>query len=161
MQHTLDRGSASLAYQQQDSTLTLAEGLEGYYAENVGKVTKPRDLPAESAGLFASHDMCHVIFGLNTTPGDEALADVRTILSCDVGVRRYAAYLARDKQAQALFKEFGYFRTVWVTIAATPRICRAVAEAWRMKRKWPWSPPETYLNRTLADLRNEFGIRLV
>jgi hypothetical protein len=161
MQQALNRAAAGLAYQQQESPLTLAEGLEEYYAANSGKVTRPRDLPTESAGLFVSHDTCHVIFGLNTTPDDEAIADFRTILSCDVGVRRYAAYLLQDKQAQALFKEFGYLRSVWVTIAATPRICRAVAEACRMKRRWPWSPPATYQDRTLADLRGEFGIRVV
>ena len=94
---------ARLGYQQQDSALTLAEGLEEYYIANVGTVTRPRDLPAESAGLFRSHDICHVIFGLDTRLSDEALADVRTLLSCDVGFRRYAAYLTQDKQAKALF----------------------------------------------------------
>jgi hypothetical protein len=156
-----NRGTVRLAYQEQNCALTLAEGLEEYYAANQGRVTRPQDLPAESASLFVSHDMCHVIFGLNTDPGDEALADTRTMLSCDVGVRRYAAYLAQDRQAQALFKQFGYLRAVWVTIASTPRICRAFAEVWRMKRRWPWSPPQSYQTRTLADLRNEFGIRLV
>ena len=155
------RGTASLAYQLQDSPLTLAEGLEEYYAANVGRVTRPRDLPAESANLFVSHDICHVIFGLNTAPDDEAMADVRTMLSCDVGVRRYAAYLASNTQAQALFKEFGYLRSLWVAIAAAPRLCRALGEAWRMKRRWPWSPPEAFRARTLADLRSEFGIRVI
>jgi hypothetical protein len=161
MRSSRNRSPAGLAYQAQESPLTLAEGLEEYYAANAGKVTRPRDLPAESADLFVSHDTCHVIFGLNTAPDDEAMADVRTMLSCDVGVRRYAAYLASDKQAQALFKEFDYLRSVWVTIAALPRIWRAVLEAWRMKRRWPWSPPESHQRRTLADLRREYGIRVV
>src|SRR5262245_39817652 len=91
---------ARLHYQQQDCALTLAEGLEEYYAANADRVTRPRNLPHESFSLFRSHDMCHVIFGLNTTLEDEAMADMRTLFSCDVGLRRYAAYLARDKQAQ-------------------------------------------------------------
>ena len=105
--------------------------------------------------------MCHVIFGLNTAPADEALADTRTILSCDVGARRYLDYLRRDQQAQVLFKEFGYLKSVWVTVLAIPRIGRALAEAWRMKKRWPWTPPESFHNRALADLRDEFGIRVV
>ena len=40
------------AYQCQDSPLTLAEGLEEYYAANVGKVVRPRALPPESYELF-------------------------------------------------------------------------------------------------------------
>jgi len=152
---------AHLAYQQQDSAQTLSTGLEEYYAANVGTVTRPSDLPCESAALFLSHDICHVIFGLGTTLDDEALADTRTLLSCDVGVHRYLTYLSHDKHAKELFKELGYLKSVWVTILALPRIFRALQEAGRMKKRWPWVPPETFLKRTLADLRNEFGIRVM
>ena len=152
---------AHLAYQQQDSAQTLSDGLSEYYAANVGTVIRPGDLPPESAALFLSHDMCHVIFGLGTTLVDEAIADARTLLSCDVGMRRYSTYLTQDKQAKALFKELGYLKSVWVTVMALPRICRAANEAWRVKKRWPWVPPESFLNRTLADLREEFGIRVM
>lgn len=153
--------SARLGYQLQDSAQTLAQGLEEYYAANIGKVARPRDLQPESYALFRSHDICHVIFGLNTTLDDEALADVRTLLSCDVGVRRYVTYLATDKQAQALFKELGYLKSVWVTILAVPRIARAIIEAFRVKKRWPWCPPEDFETRALAELRREFGIRVM
>ena len=116
MRRVVNDARACLGYQRQDSPQTLAEGLEEYYAANVGKVVRPSDLPPESVGLFRSHDMCHVVFGLNTTLDDEALADVRTILSCDVGIRRYATYLTTDKQARALFKELGYLKSIWVTV---------------------------------------------
>jgi hypothetical protein len=161
MKRTSFHCAVRLRYQQQDSAVTLAEGLEEYYAANVGTVVRPGDLPPESFALFRSHDMCHVIFGLDTTLDDEALADTRTLFSCDVGFRRYAAYLAQDKQAQALFKELGYLKSAWVTVLAIPRICRAAVEAWRMKKRWPWVPPESFQNRTLADLRSEFGIRVI
>jgi len=148
-------------YQHEDSAQTLQEGLEEYYAANAGKVVRPRDLPPDSIALFRSHDLCHVIFGLDTTLADEVLADTRTLLSCDVGVRRYAAYLTRDQQAQALFKEVGYLKSAWATVLAVPRICRAAIEAWRMMKRWPWVPPDSFQSRTLADLRDEFGIRVI
>lgn len=147
-----------LQYQRQDSALTLAEGLEEYYAANAGIVSRPRDLPPESYGLFRSHDMCHVIFGLGTTLDDETLADVRTVFSCDVGLRRYTVYLTQDKQAKALFKELGYLKALQATMQAVPRIWRAFLESRRMKKRWPWSPPESFQTRSLADLRDEFGI---
>jgi len=148
-------------YQQQDSAQTLAEGLAEYYAANAGKVVRPRDLPPDSIALFRSHDLCHVIFGLDTTLADEVLADTRTLFSCDVGARRYAVYLARDQQAQALFREIGYLKSAWATLMAVPRICRAAIEAWRMTKRWPWVPPDSFQRRTLADLRDEFGIRVI
>lgn len=155
------KGKGLLAYQRQESGQTLAEGLEEYYRANEGRVARPESLAPESAALFRSHDICHVIFGLNTAPDDEALADARTLLSCDVGLRRYVAYLASDRQAQAIFREFGYWRSVLATALAIPRLSRAVFEAFRMRKPWPWSPPPEYLGRSLCDLRREFGIRLV
>jgi hypothetical protein len=161
MQRTSFHPATHLRYQEQDCALTLSEGLEEYYAANAGRVVRPRDLPAESFVLFRNHDMCHVIFGLDTTLADEALADTRTLFSCDVGIRRYLAYLAQDKQAKALFKEFGYLRSAWAMVLALPRIWRAAGDAWRMKKRWPWVPPESFQSRTLADLRSEFGICVV
>lgn len=148
-------------YQSQASGQTLAEGLAEYYARNRGRVTPPSDLPPESVALFRSHDICHVIFGLDTNLADETMADARTLLSCDVGWSRYVAYLSSDPAAKALFKELGYATAILATVRATPRIVRALVEALRMRKRWPWTPPEAYLSRTLADLRAEYGIRVI
>jgi hypothetical protein len=150
-----------LRYQRQDSPQTLADGLEEYYAANIGKVVRPRDLAPESADLFRSHDLCHVIFGLDTSLADEGMADVRTLLSCDVGWRRYTKYMTSDPAAKAIFKELGYLRAIGITLWVVPRMIRAIGEAFRMPRRWPWIPPESFRDRSLADLRREFGIRLV
>jgi len=148
-------------YQEQDSPLTLAEGLADYYAVNRGVITRPDDLPPDSAALFRSHDMCHVIFGLDTSLADETMADTRTLLGCDVGFRRYLRYLDSDKQAKALFQALGVWRAAGAVVRALPRILRAVWEAWRMPKAWPWTPPDAYQRRRLVDLRNEYGIRVI
>ena len=149
------------AYQAQDSRQTLAEGLAEYYAVNGARVSRPATLQPESQALFRSHDVCHVIFGLDTTLADEGMADVRTLLSCDVGWRRYGRYMTRDPEAKAIFKELGYARAVWATLITIPRMTRAIWAAWRSPKRWPWDPPADHFERTLADLRREYGIRLV
>ena len=149
------------AYQAQDSQQTLAEGLAEYYAANGGRVVVPASLPPESRALFRSHDICHVIFGLDTTLADEGMADVRTLLSCDVGWGRYGRYMRNDPEAKAIFKELGYIRAVWATLTIIPRMGRAIWEAWRTSKRWPWAPPASYFDRSLADLRREYGIRLI
>ncbi len=93
MLRDLDHSHAQLSYRQHDSALTLAAGLKEYYAANAGRVVCPQDLPPESFALFHCHDMCHVIFGLDTTLDDEALANIRTMFSYEVEVWRYAEYL--------------------------------------------------------------------
>ena len=148
-------------YQEQDSGLTLAEGLEEYYRANAQRILRPDDLPPESQALFRRHDLCHVIFGLDTSLADETMADTRTLLSCDVGLGRYATYLKTSPEARAIFRELGYGKAILATLKAVPRILAAIGERRRMKKKWPWSPPDDYLGRTLADLRNEFGIRVM
>jgi hypothetical protein len=150
-----------LRYLQQDSPQTLAEGLAEYYAANVGRVTPPESLPSESSALFRSHDVCHVVFGLDTTLADETLADTRTLLSCDVGARTYAAYLNSDPQVRAVFRETGWAAIAWTMLRCLPRILRAAFEALRMRKRWPWVPPDSYRGRSLADLRAEYGIRLI
>ncbi len=152
---------AAARYQAQDSTQTLAEGLEEYYARNIGRVARPSTLAQESAALFRSHDCCHVIFGLDTSLADEAMADVRTLFSCDVGWGRYAAYMTQDPEAKAIFKELGYWRAIAITLRVVPRIFRALIESVRMRRRWPWTPPANFESRRLCDLRREFVIRLV
>ncbi|MEO8114824.1 MAG: hypothetical protein ABI655_10600 [Phenylobacterium sp.] len=148
-------------YQTQDSAQTLAEGLAEYYAANRDKVLPPEAMPPESRALFRSHDLCHVIFGLATTLQDEAMADTRTLLSCDIGWARYSRYLASDPQAKAIFKQVGYFTAVLGTLGALPRMLRAVYEARRMRQRWPWEPPAAFMARSLADLRGEFNIRVI
>jgi glutamine synthetase adenylyltransferase len=114
-----------------------------------------------SAALFRNHDACHVIFGLDTTLADETLVDTRTLLSCDVGIWRYLAYLRRDPQAKALFAALGWTAAARAVIAGLPRILRALAETARLRKLWPWTPPDAYAGRTLADLRREHGIRVI
>jgi hypothetical protein len=148
-------------YQAQDSMQTLAQGLAEYYARNAGRVLPPDALTPESAALFRSHDICHVIFGLDTTLADEAMADTRTMLSCDVGLKRYAKYMTSNPDAKAIFREIGYLTALWGTVKVVPRMLRAVRERFRMTKRWPWCPPEEYQSRTLADLRREYGIRVI
>jgi hypothetical protein len=151
----------TLRYQSPQSTQTLADGLAEYYAANEGIVVRPSELPPASAQLFRSHDLCHVIFGLSTNLVDEAIADVRTMLSCDVGLARYVDYLRSDDQAKALFAQIGVMQSIWITVRALPRIARAVLETGRVRKRWPWTPPDDYLGRSLAELRREYGIRLI
>src|SRR5215469_15456424 len=150
-----------LRYQEQNSEQTLAEGLEEYYAANKGVVTRPRELPPESAALFANHDVSHVIFGLSTSLEDEAMADTRILFATDAGFWRYSKYITADKQAKAIFKQVGYVRVVWHTLLTLPRMLRAVMAARRMKKRWPFDTPQSFRARSLRDLRQEFGIRII
>lgn len=152
---------AQLRYMAQDSGQTLAQALGEYYAHNGARVAAPASLPAESAALFRNHDICHVIFGLDTTLADETVADARTLFSCDVGWRTYIGYLSRDPLAKELFAELGLWRGLGATLLALPRIARAFWNALAMRRRWPWSPPADHFETPLAELRARYGIKVI
>jgi ubiquinone biosynthesis protein Coq4 len=101
-------------------------------------------LSEESAELCRSHDICHVIFGLDTTLADEAMVDTRTLLSSDVAVRNSAHCLTVNPEAKALFEEAGYLKYMGITTLAFPRALRATLETWKMPRKWPRTPPPAF-----------------
>ena len=64
-------------YQDQDSPLTLREGLDEYRAANPALVD-PAASTDKGAAFFASHDACHVVFGTTTAILDEATTDLWT-----------------------------------------------------------------------------------
>ena len=146
-------------YQDQSSQLTLREGLADYYQVHPA-IQRPERLDAAGAELFRAHDICHVIFGLDTNLADEALADLRTMLGTDVGVRNYLQYL-KNPDAKKIFKEVGYFRVVLATIAAFPRFLKALWLHRKQRRLWPWhTSPETF-GKKLVELRNQYGITVI
>jgi hypothetical protein len=61
-------------------------------------------LTEDSARFFRSHDIAHVVFGLDTTLNDEALGDAWTLLGTDDGLQRYVSYLRTNPEAQQLMK---------------------------------------------------------
>ncbi len=102
--------------------------------------------------------MCHVIFGLDTTFADEFMVDTRTVLSCDVGFRKYMRYLMTNPEAKAIFKEGRVSKIHLDNDSHDSRVLRAAWAAWKMPKKWPWMPPPAFQRRALSELRQEFGI---
>jgi len=160
MQSPSDQSPHRFEYQRQDCALSLAEGLAEYYRCHP-ELIRPDAVSPESAALFRSHDICHVIFGLDTTIVDEAIADLRTVLSTDVGLRRYLRYLRTNKEAQAIFQRVGWLAVFGATLRAIPRFSRALVQALRAGRRWPWNPPQHHLGTPLGSLRAAYGIRVL
>ncbi|MCR9163838.1 MAG: hypothetical protein ACE37F_01120 [Nannocystaceae bacterium] len=146
-------------YQPANSRMTLAEGLEEYYAVH-DNVTPPSEHRPEAAALFRSHDIGHVVFGTTTDLLDEARTDTWILFGCDVGVLGYSSYF-KLPEAKAAFDGVG-----WKTVLreAWP-ITKAMAGVWKrtraMRKKWPWEPPQSAFERPLHSLRDEWGIRVV
>ena len=146
-------------YQRQESGLTLKEGLAEYY-EGHPSLFPPSQLAKDSARFFRSHDIAHVVFGLDTTLADEALADAWTLLGTDVGLRRYVRYLRTNPEAQQLMKQIGWARTALISLRVLPQLFIVWLHTKKMTSKWPWEFNEGFMDLPLQEIRRRFNIRL-
>jgi hypothetical protein len=156
-----ESAEARPAYQTQESKQTLAEGLAEYHHVNMGTVFPAESLQPESAVFFRSHDLCHVLFGLGTSASDEAVVDTRIMVGSTVSSRAYVGSYKSIPELKQIFEKNGFWTLAAGSLRAVPRMLRALLEARRMPEKWPWVPPESYLTRTLEDLRREYKIRII
>lgn len=155
-------------YQQPDSTQTLREGLAEYHAVNPDLFSPEELAKDENLGdlgtFFAAHDACHVLFGLDTSLPDEALADTWTLFGTDAKWRQLLSYFGSDAQKQffaTFLRDVGYWALIKSSLGALPRVARVIWRSRRMTRKWALERWPDHLDVPLCELRRRYGIRLV
>ncbi len=147
------------SYQEQEATLSLQAGLEEYRSGFFGLLDE-NELPSRAARFFHAHDICHVVFGCDTSVSQEAMADTWSIFGTSLGFRAYLDYL-RLPQANNIFRQIGYGRTAWETLCVSPRLIQVMIRTRHMARPWPFWDNDQYLDVPLKKIREEFNIRLV
>jgi hypothetical protein len=157
-------------YQDQDASITLAEGVDEYYQANPHLLLPQSTDPA--ALFFLCHDRIHVVFGCNTSFLHEVRTDLWTILGSDIGLVKYANYikspaiklLYKDVQGKTsknptLLKEIkADIKSSMRSVLAAP--FHVFNRTRKMKKKWPWFKSENLMDRPLNELRAEYGIKV-
>ena len=149
------------SYQLADSTLTLREGLLEYYRVNPELIDPSALCDEPSAEFFHNHDCTHVMFGTHTGKLDEVANDLLTLFCVDIRIDEYySAFMATNE-----FKVFAKNYTASTVLDTIRYAARLLPICWRrgrrMTRRWPWSPPEAFLDRRIDELRAEFGIKVL
>ena len=147
-----------LEYQRPDSTLSLAEGLREYYAARDGLIDG-RGISTAAREFFRCHDVAHVVFGCATTLHNEAMVKMWSFFGTTAGLSLLRAY--RLPESKEVYEELE-----WLDIASTAvrSLVLVPLVLWRcslMRKRWPWSDFEPYLDVSLSEIRHEYGIRLV
>jgi hypothetical protein len=148
-----------LEYMRPDTTITLRAGLAEYYGTITNLITD-KNAAADVAALFRFHDVCHVIFGCDTSPRGEALADTWSIFGSTVSLATYRRYMALP-ETKAIFASLSLGDMVRMAGESTLVVPLAMWRATRMRRKWPFDAFEPYLDLPLAATRCDFGIDVV
>ena len=143
-------------YQRQDSTQTLAEALEEYYAAYPDAVARPEIFPGSIRRLVRNHHLTHVVFGLGTSAADELAVDGFLCLTSGAGDNRAVKYLSHGRQTEKApaRARLGDAVGVWMRVA------------WRVLRRgrshrWPWDVPDRFMLRSLKHLRRQYRIHLL
>ncbi len=154
-----------LEYQNQNSKQTLREAIEEYhrYLAHIGRQILA-DGPEDLDPIWLYHDATHAVFGQDTTIEGEAALDFWVLFGTTFSwklLKKYQQIPEIKDLSRALVSELGitfipklYWRNkrvIWTVIRHTRR----------MNKKWPFELPLPLLDRTLSDLREEYGITVL
>lgn len=155
-----------LEFQKQNCQLTLEEGLEIYYNafEDQESILKGDTLPE----FIFGHDCTHVIFGLGLSLKEEAILDTYTIYGCKNSIKiiiKAAGQIFKSKELLNLYKklisEHGLIGLLKLVNSSKKSKKIARIKTKKMKKKWSYIVPESYLSFKINDLRDEYGISVL
>lgn len=163
-----------LQYQHQDCELTLEEGLTEYFAQ-IDKAAlltgdDDDDDDAEDGDALRSyllgHDCQHVVFGLGVTLEEESILDTWAFKAVDhIPWKLTFKYTFSGGELTKLFKNLfnkvGFFKTLSIPYVVRKQKRIAYKNAKLVKKKWPWYVPDEFMSRSLRELREDFGIRVL
>ena len=142
-----------------DSELILREAVERLHVQNSAEFSR-REMSPEVQEFFRCHDTAHIVFGCDTSIYGEGVLKIFTIFGTTLGFRGHiSAYAEAD--AFTLFRQYSRLHLVKNIFKLIINIPRTVIYARQMRKPWPWSDHDEYLEKSVADIRNEFGIKVV
>ena len=151
----------ALKYQAQDSILTLQQGLDEYFTANPGLLDSTKTSSASLGRYMNNHDVSHVVFGTGTSLRGEMLQDTWTFLAIDVSVKQYVSDFVKEDEGKEIMKSTIQWEIIPVMIGFVLQLPRLAWRSRKMSKKWPWKQWQPYLDVPLAEIRQEFGIKVI
>lgn len=145
-------------YQEQNSPLTLRQGLAEYYASNPNLINTDEASTAEIGDYIRNHDVTHVVFGTTTTLADEFLQDMWTFLGVDINKKNYIFDFLPSDESKQLFGALKLGESIKAIALTIPLLPKLIWRSRKMNKKWSWQNWQSYLDRPLGEIRQEFNI---
>jgi ubiquinone biosynthesis protein Coq4 len=151
-------------YLVQDCDISLKQALDRYYAENPD-FYQPSQLDDDSRKVFFAHDVCHIIFGCDTSLVGEAKIEQWTIHSTNFNLKEYFDSMIGTKAIlQAASDIYIVQLTVKLllnTILNITTLAKIYLRAKKVKPKWDYYNYKNHLDRRIIDIRREFNIQII
>lgn len=150
------------------SNQTLQQGLKEYYEIN-SSITNPRELPPEFSQILLAHDISHVVLGCDTNMYDEIKLLPLSFWTSDFKFGDYIRTLENPKIRPAidimyndLIEQHGvlwlYSSILFVLPRLLPEIVTIRLKTRNRKKYYPFLNYQSLLDRSLLDIRTEFGL---
>ena len=129
-----------LDFQNQECSLTLREGVEHYRAylkKNGKKVLDDQ----EGSLTILSHDVTHVIYGLDTSLEEEQMLNFWVLFGATYTWKEIMAYNGREEVSdftKDILKEVGLINMVMLTIRSIIPFFQVLRNLRSKKKKWPF-----------------------
>ena len=155
-----------MKYLNQDSELTLKEGLEEYTSNY--KFLNKNDGHDDASQWFKNHDVTHVVFG--TIPFQlrgESINDTWTLFGSDMTFKEYLKFFKITgvdyKTVMKGYKKYygSMFKVYLMILVYIPDVFLAIFRSYKMTKKWNWHFHEEYFDMSIKDLRKEFNIKVI
>lgn len=144
-------------FQQQDSSLTLAQGLAEYFAANPA-LLDGRSASAEARYFFRCHDAVHVVYGCGTSLPDEMIVKIASVFGTSAGRAALRGY--RLHESRQIYRELRLLDVLGTTLRSVGLAPRTIMRCRRQSAKWPWDQFDRFLDAPLGKTRGEFGIQV-
>lgn len=147
-------------YLDRDCDITLRQALDKYYAQNPG-FYQPNQLDDDSRKVFYAHDVCHIIFGCDTSLVGEAKVEQWTIHSTNFNFKEYVDTVLSTEATRKAVAEISPIQLLIQGSLSIFPLVKTYLRARKVKPKWDFYAYSKYLDRSISDVRRKFNIQVV
>lgn len=138
---------------------TLRQAFVSFHLKS-NKTISETEIATSSTDFYNCHDIAHVVFNCDTSFQGEAMVKLWTIFGTTLG---FAGHFKEYAKANAfeMFRRYSLkhiLKNIFKILAVAPVV---IIRASKMKKKWPWSSYEKYLDMPISEIRKEFNINPV
>jgi hypothetical protein len=151
-------------YSEKINQLNLEKALEIHYKLNP-QFTPWHEYPIGiEQETMKSHDICHVLFGCDTGLLGEFRVELWSAFGTNLGTIGYSKIASNKKvlnEPLEIVRKIGYFKVFKLMITNFIEVFRIPYLSNKMKKKWVCFTEESYMQKTVGEIREEFGMVLI
>jgi hypothetical protein len=145
-----------------NTNLSLTKALDEHYLRNP-QFTRWHEYKTNTAQkLVRAHDIVHIVFGCDTSLLGEMRVQIWTKYATPTLTVRQKIEFLKNKESRVLLKNpVGYFAMMTFFVDNLKEFKKVKNNSKFLTKSWIYFDTETYENRTIGEIRNEFGIEII